>query len=173
MAIAHLFLNQGKTFWSIPNTEIRLSRQHPWITLTDEDQAGLTNEQFKMINDSLAVGTIVRIKEEFLNDIKKKTPAEFIVSKSISEIQKGYIGPLVVSKDIEGLESIKSAESNRDSPREDVIKMIDLAMERIFKRERDSIAIGLAAKLKSLPDEEDDEFEDFDENDLLGFTVQR
>jgi len=173
MATAHLFLNQGKTFWSIPNTEVRLSRQNPWITLTDEDQVKLTDEQLKMINDSLAVGTIARIKEEFLEDIKKKTPAGFIVSKSISEIQKGYIGPLVVAKDLDGLKSIKEAELSTASPREDVIKMIDLAMDRVVKKERDSIAIGLAAKLKELPDDEESDFDDFDDNDLLGFTVSR
>lgn len=169
MATAHLFLSPGRTFWGIPDTEIRLSRQSPHLSLTDEEQDKLSDQQLKMINDSLAAGSVIRIKDEFLEEIKKKTPIQFIITKTVQEIQKQYVSSFVANRDIESLNKLKDAELESSNPRDAVIQMVEYAKERIIKKEKDFIALGLTEHLKNLPDDEADDF--IEEGDLYDLMV--
>lgn len=127
----HIFLNPPNMFWAIEDSDIRLTRGEPFYELSQEEIDELDDEQLKTLNLSLQAQTITRINPEFIPRNKATTTIDFILTRRPSEIQRKYVGRMILAKDRNSLESLLEKESESEKPRVSVVKLLENALKTI------------------------------------------
>jgi hypothetical protein len=126
-----IFLNPPRPFWAIPDTDILLTRSHPFYELEEEELKDLSPEQMAIFNAGKESGVITEVSSGFVPKNFGKAGVDYIVTRPASEIQKRYVSKMIMAKDGKGLKSLRDAEGAKDRPRASVIQMIEYALRQI------------------------------------------
>ena len=126
-----LYLNPPRMLWSIPDTDVLMSRGSPFFELTEEIHDTLEVHQKAIIIAAIKASVLVEVSPEFVPKGMTQEGPDYILSRPAGEIHRKFISRMTFAKDLDGLKALMDRESESKSPRKRVLDVLEVSIKKL------------------------------------------